>query len=91
MSESGGKAFYDSNCQLFPSDHQAFGIPVFATNRCIAPPQSNNQTNIALKFLGILFTAGMTAQGAPFWFDILKKLVNLRSTGANPIEKAGSK
>jgi hypothetical protein len=26
-------------------------------------------------------------QGAPFWFDTLKKLVNIRSSGANPTEK----
>ena len=85
------KAQFDSNCQLFPGENQAFGIPIFGTAYCIAPPQSNNQTNIALKIFGILFTAFMARQGAPFWFDILKKLVNVRSTGANPIEKEAAK
>ncbi len=80
INESGGSAIYDSNCQLFPGNKQAFGIPIFATSKCLAPPQSNNQTNIALKLFGILLTGGATAQGAPFWFDILKKLVNLRGT-----------
>jgi hypothetical protein len=26
------------------------------------------------------------AQGAPFWFDILKRLINIRISGANPVE-----
>ena len=89
--DSASMLVYDSNCQLFPGPNQAFRIPVVLLNTCIAPSQSNNQSNIAIKFLGILFTAVATAQGAPFWFDLLKKLVNLRATGANPIEKAGNK
>ncbi len=58
---------------------------------CIAPPQSNNQTNIVLKIFGILLTAMAARQGAPFWFDLLKRLVNVRAAGANPIEKEASK
>jgi len=84
-----GMAISDANCQLFPGDHQAFGIPVFGSNKCIAPPQANNQTNILLKLIGIIITAVAARQGAPFWFDMLKRLVNLRGTGANPAEKEG--
>ncbi|HMB24145.1 MAG TPA: hypothetical protein VKP08_14980 [Anaerolineales bacterium] len=87
INESQGAAFLDPNCQLFPNVGQAFGIPVFAGNRCIAPPQSNNQTNVALKLIGFLITAFAARLGAPFWFDVLKRLVNLRSTGSNPDEK----
>jgi hypothetical protein len=89
INESGGAAIYDHDCQLFPGNEQAFGIPVFTTNKCIAPAQSNNQTNIALKLFGIFLTALAARQGAPFWFDLLKRAVNLRATGANPDEKAG--
>jgi hypothetical protein len=39
------------------------------------------------KLLGLAITAAATAQGAPFWFDILKKIVNVRSSGINPDEK----
>jgi hypothetical protein len=39
------------------------------------------------KILGIAFSAAAAAQGAPFWFDILKKVVNIRGSGANPDEK----
>lgn len=40
-----------------------------------------------IKVFGWLITAGAAMQGAPFWFDTLKKLVNVRSSGVNPAEK----
>ena len=82
-------SFYDDQCQLFPREGQAFGLPVIGSNLCITPPNSNNQANLGLKVLGILLTALAARQGAPFWFDILKRVVNLRGTGANPAEKEG--
>ena len=82
-------AFSDDNCQLFPRANQSFGIPVIGSNLCITPANSNNQANLGLKVLGILLTALAARQGAPFWFDILKRVVNLRGTGANPVEKEG--
>ncbi len=39
------------------------------------------------KLLGFAITAAATAQGAPFWFDILSKFINVRSSGTNPDEK----
>lgn len=39
------------------------------------------------KLLGFVITAAATAQGAPFWFDLLKKMINVRSSGTNPDEK----
>jgi hypothetical protein len=39
------------------------------------------------KIMGLLMTGLAATQGAPFWFDILGKLVNVRGTGANPTEK----
>jgi hypothetical protein len=39
-----------------------------------------------VKIFGLLITGIAAAQGAPFWFDILKKLINVRMSGANPIE-----
>src|SRR6266508_1095891 len=89
INDSKGKAISDANCQLFPGINQAFGIPVIGTNKCVAPPQANNQNNILLKLAGIFITALAARQGAPFWFDILKRVVNLRGTGANPAEKEG--
>lgn len=89
INQSKGIAVSDANCQLFPGKGQAFGIPVIGTDKCVAPPQSNNQSNIFLKLIGIFITAMAARQGAPFWFDILKRIVNLRGTGANPAEKEG--
>ena len=82
-------AFYDEQCQLFPGEDQSFGLPVIGSNLCITPPNSNNQSNLGLKVVGILLTALAARQGAPFWFDVLKRVVNLRGTGANPAEKEG--
>lgn len=75
------------NCRLFPGENQTFGIRIFPSMRCLVPPQPNNQMNLALKLGGIFITALAARQGAPFWFDILKRVVNLRGTGANPAEK----
>lgn len=36
------------------------------------------------KLLGLLFTAVAVSLGAPFWFDFLGKLVNLRAAGPRP-------
>lgn len=36
------------------------------------------------KFFGILVTALALSLGAPFWFDMLNKIVNLRSSGKPP-------
>lgn len=36
------------------------------------------------KLLGFLLTALAISMGAPFWFDLLKKLVNVRSSGSRP-------
>jgi hypothetical protein len=87
----GGLATFNSDCQLFPRGSQYFGIPLFSSNVCITQPYTADSTNILLKLFGILITAGATAQGAPFWFDVLKKFVNLRGTGPNPVEKEASK
>lgn len=40
--------------------------------------------NWAVKILGWIITALAISLGAPFWFDILKKLVNIRSSGTKP-------
>ena len=38
--------------------------------------------------LGWLLTAIAVSLGAPFWFDMLKKIVNLRAAGREPQKKA---
>jgi hypothetical protein len=82
-----GAAFLDDNCRLFPGREQTFGVPVIGTPFCFVPPQATSQNNLAVKLAGIFITALAARQGAPFWFDILKRVVNVRGTGANPAEK----
>jgi hypothetical protein len=43
----------------------------------------------ALKFGGLLITIGAVSQGATFWFDLLKRFVNLRGSGAPPKTSEG--
>ena len=39
---------------------------------------------LVMRVLGILFTGLALALGAPFWFDMLNRLINLRTTGPAP-------
>ncbi len=43
------------------------------------------------KALGILIAALAASLGAPFWFDVLSKFINLRSAGAKPEPKPAPK
>ena len=43
--------------------------------------------DLVSKILGFILTALAISLGAPFWFDLLKKLVNIRSAGARPYEE----
>jgi hypothetical protein len=64
-----------------------FGLAV--AGQCypiINVPQPNDLPGWVLKFLGLALTGLAVAQGAPFWFDILKKIINVRYTGSNPVE-----
>ena len=45
----------------------------------------NDLNGFLLKILGLLFTGLAAAQGAPFWFDILKKIINVRGTGTDSV------
>jgi hypothetical protein len=44
----------------------------------------------ALHILGLLITAAAAALGAPFWFELLSRLVNVRLAGAKPKRNGGS-
>jgi hypothetical protein len=39
---------------------------------------------ILAKLAGLALTIGAVMLGAPFWFDLLSKLMRVRSTGAPP-------
>jgi len=75
----------------FDKSSQVFGFSSLdETGQLVCKHVSNLPTDVgswAAKIAGILITGAAAAQGAPFWFDILKKLINVRSTGPNPAEK----
>lgn len=54
------------------------------------PPQLDRR--LALQGAGWLITAATAMFGAPFWFDLLQRTVQMRGTGATPAERRdGSK
>jgi hypothetical protein len=44
-------------------------------------PGSSGLINFLLMFIGLVIGAGCISMGAPFWFDMLNKLVNVRRSG----------
>jgi hypothetical protein len=54
---------------------------------CYSPAVGSSSNNGLKWLLGILITGGAAAQGAPFWFELLSKLVNVRSVGVKPEER----
>jgi hypothetical protein len=51
-------------------------------------PAVNDLTGWFIKLLGFILSAFAARQGAPFWFDLLRKLISLRS-GGNSSEAKG--
>jgi len=49
-----------------------------------ADRQLDTPAQIATMALGLIITASSALFGAPFWFDLLQHLVQLRGTGAKP-------
>jgi len=45
-------------------------------------------SGVVTKILGWIVTALAISLGAPFWFDLLKKLVNIRNSGNKPAPKS---
>jgi hypothetical protein len=77
-------------CQLLPfGENVVWGIKEkYAADKCQKIVNAPTDTaEWSFKILGIVFSAAAAAQGSPFWFDILKKVVNIRGSGSNPDEK----
>ncbi len=51
-----------------------------------SPVNRDHFTGWLTKIFGLLITGAAAAQGAPFWFDILKKFINVRGTEVKPTE-----
>ncbi|HEY1872124.1 MAG TPA: hypothetical protein VGG71_13775, partial [Chitinophagaceae bacterium] len=48
------------------------------------PKPNDNSENFLTMFFGWIATILAICLGAPFWFDILNKIANLRSSGPKP-------
>jgi hypothetical protein len=59
-------------------------------DKCAANVRQQAEGNWALKIIGWLITALAVAMGAPFWFDLLSRLVNMRGAGPKPATTAAS-
>ena len=56
---------------------------------CVSPPgNAPGTSDWLIKLLGLAITIAAAALGAPFWFDALNRLVNLRNTGKIPESKS---
>jgi hypothetical protein len=72
------------SCVLVPlNSSQIFGLE-YKGGMCLRPAVVSNTTNWYKWLMGTLLTALAVTQGAPFWFDLLGKIVNIRSAGVKP-------
>ena len=72
-------------CMLLPTRvGDVWGIST--KNGCVQLREfaANQDAGAFMKVLGLLLTAAAVTQGAPFWFDLINKLSNPRSSGPVP-------
>ena len=61
------------------------GMPNLVTGWTLSPPSCPaTSQEWWLKLLGLLITIAAISQGAPFWFDLLNRVTNLRAAGRPP-------
>lgn len=65
---------------------QGLGVPLGYEGDWL--PQNNRSGWLLSKILGLLLTAAAASLGAPFWFDMLNKFINVRAAGKSPDEMA---
>jgi hypothetical protein len=71
------------NCGII--DIYNYQFVIRSAGKCLAVtslPAFNNGWGIIVKLFGYLLSAAAAAQGAPFWFDILRKMVSARQQTA---------
>jgi hypothetical protein len=78
------RAVYDSAMTQLDRAQLGFGWSAADAQGVWVDPQLGS---VLRKLLGLLITAVALSLGAPFWFDVLNKIVNIRSTGRAPDER----
>jgi hypothetical protein len=73
-------------CSFAPGEGQVFGLRT--KSGCLRPFDASELTNgwtwSVIKFFGLMLTGLACSQGSSFWFDLLSRIVNVRSTGSKP-------
>jgi len=68
---------------------QELHIPLGWTTQKTDPRLPANVPQWGFKVLGLLLTGIALSFGAPFWFDLLGRLINLRASGPPPPSSSG--
>ena len=66
------------------------GVPIGWHDGALYKAQYGSASALMLTIVGWLLTAIAGSLGAPFWFDLLKRVANLRASGPNPAERGPS-
>ena len=78
--------------KLLYAEVQKSGLPIGwsrDSNDPTAVPSSGG--GWALKIIGLMITTIAASLGAPFWFDVLNRMINIRSAGKQPERTAQEK
>jgi hypothetical protein len=76
------------NAANLSKDLENVGLPLGPTGWGDFWNKTPNGWDYLLKVIGLLVSIIAISLGAPFWFDVLNKISNLRSSGANPTSPA---
>jgi hypothetical protein len=95
-----GKGLTEADCKAGTYDHAKADPKFVAASNSDAFPGMHLLSVVAFPWLwavvpdhiaGWILTAIAASLGAPFWFDILNKFMNVRAAGASPNEKDSDK
>ena len=81
------KAVYESALEKLEQSQLRFGWSEADAQGVWIEPRLGT---LLRKLLGLLITAVALSLGAPFWFDVLNKIVNIRGAGRAPNERSKS-
>ncbi|MGE3176756.1 MAG: hypothetical protein AB7O32_04765 [Vicinamibacterales bacterium] len=66
------------------------GVPMGWPDGGLYPAQRASTGAALLSLVGWFLTAIAGSLGAPFWFDLLKKVANVRASGPSPADRTGA-
>ncbi|MBA3942935.1 MAG: hypothetical protein H0X37_00060 [Herpetosiphonaceae bacterium] len=97
-SGNGSSAGATSELSTVVADIKGLNLPIgyddyprFQQGSSVSQPTSEWLAWGGKKFLGLLATTFAITMGAPFWFDVLMKVANLRTSGPPPAKSGAEK